>query len=216
MTGCDGFPLNYPMCAHTRDSPTDPSYPSRLLKRKDKTRHFIPVTLVTNPPLGNRVRRQTGECKDMVESNEVLKARVEADRRSLAVCDEIESLIAIAREQHPDAPIIELAPYLPEPQRSVLLELLDGLREIVPFPAEREKRVMKPKTQVRIMWPDGPSRRWSSVSDGEHRVPAAWRICRQLCVSTMQRLSRRRVSRRRQVDMRWLQGVAIAARDGQL
>jgi hypothetical protein len=55
MHSYEGLPFNYPMRAHIRDSSTDPSYPSRLLKLKGKTRHFVPFRPFTNPsPEGNR------------------------------------------------------------------------------------------------------------------------------------------------------------------
>jgi hypothetical protein len=47
------------------------------------------------------------------------------DRRRIAICDAIERLIAGVRDEHPTAPIAALAPYLLEPQRTNLLELID-------------------------------------------------------------------------------------------
>jgi hypothetical protein len=67
---------------------------------------------------------------------EAVEARVEQDRRRLAVCDEIEALILEVRVTHPTATLAELAELLPEPRRLRLLVLLDELPEIVPFPSE--------------------------------------------------------------------------------
>jgi hypothetical protein len=63
------------------------------------------------------------------------------DLRRLALCDEIEALIADVRDQHPDVHISALAPYLPGPQRSRLLELLDQAQDFVPFPIQPEEQL---------------------------------------------------------------------------
>jgi hypothetical protein len=63
---------------------------------------------------------------------EMLEARTAEDKRRLAICDEIETLIAGVREQHPKVPIQGLARHLPEPQRSRLVELLEASREWIP------------------------------------------------------------------------------------
>jgi hypothetical protein len=64
--------------------------------------------------------------------DERLAARTTEDRRRLAICDEIETLIAGARERHPNVPIQGLAQFLEEPQRSRLLALLEESREWIP------------------------------------------------------------------------------------
>jgi hypothetical protein len=63
---------------------------------------------------------------------EMLEARAAEDQRRLGICDEIEALIAGAREKHPKVPLHSLPRYLPEPQRSRLLELLEASREWIP------------------------------------------------------------------------------------
>ena len=63
---------------------------------------------------------------------QMLAARTVEDARRLAICDRIEALIAEAREKHPSVPLHALAPYLPEPARSRLVELLEESREWIP------------------------------------------------------------------------------------
>lgn len=69
------------------------------------------------------------------------EARASEDRRRLGICDQIENLIAPVREEHPDVPIVDLVPYIAEPQRSRLVALLDELTEFVPFPNEPSTRI---------------------------------------------------------------------------
>ncbi|QEE28580.1 hypothetical protein FTW19_11575 [Terriglobus albidus] len=69
-------------------------------------------------------------------NNHAASARAAEDQRRLAICDEIENLIAPVRDEHPDVRIFELGLYLPEPERSRLAALLDELPEIIPFPKE--------------------------------------------------------------------------------
>jgi hypothetical protein len=73
----------------------------------------------------------------MTHAEEIaMQSRLAEDARRLAICDRIESLVAKVRGTHPDVPLVGLAKYLPEPQRSKLLALLEELPEIVPFPVE--------------------------------------------------------------------------------
>jgi hypothetical protein len=60
------------------------------------------------------------------------------DKRRLEVCDAIESLIAGFRDQHPDVHISQLPRYLPEPQRTRLVELL-AEADWLPFPRQEER-----------------------------------------------------------------------------
>jgi hypothetical protein len=65
-------------------------------------------------------------------AEEMLEARTAEDKRRLAICDKIETLIAGVREQHPKVPIQALARFLPEPERSRLTELLEQASEWIP------------------------------------------------------------------------------------
>lgn len=66
-------------------------------------------------------------------------ARLAEDRRRLAICDEIEMLIAGVRPRYPDVQLAELASHMREPGRTRLLVLLDQASEWIPFPVEVER-----------------------------------------------------------------------------
>ena len=61
-------------------------------------------------------------------------ARLAEDRRRLAICDEIELLIAGVRPRYPDLQLAELAGHMREPQRTRLLVLLDEAQDFIPYP----------------------------------------------------------------------------------
>ena len=63
VTGCDGFPFNYPMRAHIRNSSTNPSYPSKLLKPMGKTRHHVPFKPFTRWKYSRTPRRSDLRAK---------------------------------------------------------------------------------------------------------------------------------------------------------
>jgi hypothetical protein len=70
------------------------------------------------------------------EEEKAAAARAAEDRRRLKICDQIETMIAGVRIAHPAVPLHRLAPLLPEPARSRLVELLEECREWIPIPRE--------------------------------------------------------------------------------
>ncbi|HTF68376.1 MAG TPA: hypothetical protein VK638_37430 [Edaphobacter sp.] len=66
-------------------------------------------------------------------------ARLAEDRRRLAICEEIEMLIAGVRPRYPDVQLAELASHMREPERTRLLVLLDESSEWIPFAMEIER-----------------------------------------------------------------------------
>lgn len=61
-------------------------------------------------------------------------ARLAEDRRRLAICEEIEMLIAGVRPRYPDLQLAELAGHMREPERTRLLVLLDAAQDFIPYP----------------------------------------------------------------------------------
>jgi hypothetical protein len=74
-------------------------------------------------------------------------ARAVSDRQRLQTCAQIEALIANVRDAHPSVSLHDLAEFLPEFERARLLALLEELKEIVPFPIERESKLAVEVTQ---------------------------------------------------------------------
>jgi hypothetical protein len=73
-----------------------------------------------------------------LEEEQAAETRAAEDARRLGICDQIEALIVEVREKHPTVPLHSLAPYLQEPARGRLVELLEQCREWIPMPRDEE------------------------------------------------------------------------------
>jgi hypothetical protein len=76
----------------------------------------------------------------LLPHDDAAAARAAEDQRRLVLCDEIEALIVDVRDQHPDVHLSQLAPFLQEPQKTRLLELLEEAQDFVSYPLQPEEQ----------------------------------------------------------------------------
>ena len=76
----------------------------------------------------------------LLPHDDAAAARAAEDQRRLVLCDEIEQIILDVRDQHPTLPIAALAPFLQEPQKTRLLELLEEAQDFVTYPLQPEEQ----------------------------------------------------------------------------